>query len=65
MTVREIIEAFGKLPPDEQEQVRALIHSGTEPHIHPPVKSADFETAMKTADEILSKHAKLLKDDAE
>ncbi len=65
MTVREIIEAFGKLSFEEQEQVRALIHSGIESHIHPPVNPAYFESAMKTADQILAKHAELLKDDAE
>ncbi len=56
MTVRQIIEEYRKLPPQEQEEVRAELEN-RQPSAEVP--QADYEKAMAAADRIFTYHAEL------
>jgi hypothetical protein len=58
MTVRQIIEEYRKLPPKEQEEVRAELESGQSLG---DVPQADYEKAMAAADRIFTDHAELFR----
>ena len=56
VTVRQIIEEYRKLPPQEQEEVRTELEKQQSPG---GVPHADYKKAMTVADQIFTDHAEL------
>ena len=55
-TARQIIEEYRKLPPQEQEEVRAELEK---PQAPGEIPHADYKKAMTVADQIFTDHAEL------
>jgi hypothetical protein len=56
VTARQIIEEYRKLPPQEQEEVRAELEKRQSPG---EIPRADYKKAMAVADRIFTDHAEL------
>lgn len=60
VTVRQIIDEYRKLTPEEQEQVRGELKQPNSVS-DSGVRHADYDEAMRVADKILTKHTDLFR----